>query len=283
MSQYTKKSMPQKQINISYLWSENKLSHLDNTLKKRTLFTNSELQHFLKELNIIESEITTPDAKTKIMSLYGHLQAMWIDNQVDALFDTSLSLIQDQKNISKKKLFLKIDETKKNISKLWDQNGLSKSNRCFIKIAILNLNALEDSFSSENKHNKETTFFKEQEKNAHVFLNKEEKKENDLLALDVCEIAAFFYQNKMKEAMSRWNALTSSNKENIRKICIAIGATYIENIKKDNLKKYQKTLFSFIQALVTYAYEIVQGNAFSYCPSENEIALMFEEAENLSC
>lgn len=272
----------QKRIDISYLWLENKLSCLDDTLKNRTLFTNAELHHFLKELNKFENAIKRPSVKTKMISLYGHIQTIWINNQIDALFDISFSLIQKKETFSQEQLFLKINDIKKRISKLWHQNGLSKSNRYFIKIAIFNLNDLESSFFSKKKKKKETINYKLKKLKKTIPLNEAENNENHLLALDICEMASLFYQHKTKEAMRCWKALNPYDQERIQEICNEIGATSIETIKDMETEKYQKLLLSFIQAIVTYANEIVQGNTFNYCPSKKEIVMMFDEVKSLN-
>lgn len=274
-------------VDISFVRDEATLEKLGERLKSRVLHTNEDLAAMTKSCDSLRPQVLTPESKEKLASLYGRVDALKLDNEIDQVVEESFSLLSKKGTLPQETLSIKIGEIQSQIARIWYDNGLSISNRRFIRIAAYNLahaQVFASSKTADVLHNnaqfanlrKDQDMLPESELRASLI--DAEEWEDAELAFDLCEMAHSFYQNKIHEGMNRLNSLTPSQKSRLEEICLAIGAEYPSHFVAEDVKEYQESMMRFVQALVAFAHEVGQGEPLLFTPSESEIHMMFEEA-----
>lgn len=277
-------------VNISYVWEENRLGSLSQTLKGRTIFSGGELTLISEKLEGLSKTIKSQDAKNELIDLYGRIESYTVNNLIDRIVDESFLLFEKRSELSPEILSEKIKGLQTEIAQIWYDHALSISNKRFIGIAVRILSILQvfpfsktaDMLNLASVSN----LMKEQEmlpdSEVRTTLVDPEVWESAEIALDLCEMAHFFYQNKISEGMKKLHLLNPSEKSRLEEFCLILEAEFPQHFKEKNVTLYRENMIRFIQALIWRANEVAQGQPISFYPSPSEIHMMFSEVEALT-
>lgn len=274
---------------ISFTFHEAALESIGYKLE-RTLHTDEDLTSLTMRCDSLRPKLQSPESKAKLATYYGRLDSFKTNNAVDRLVENTFSLLAEKKEMPEEKMTAKVGEIQSELARIWYDNALSIQNRRFIKIAVYNLNLLQvfpSSKTADVLHNSAHNAYlsKDQdmlpESELRTSLIDAEEWESAEFAFDLCEMAHYFYQNKINEGMKKLHQLTPSQKNRLEEICMALGAEYPDHFIAEDITQYQDGILRFVQALVGYANEIAQGEPLMFFPSEGEIHMMFREVESL--
>jgi len=194
------------------------------------------------------SKLDRPEAKSKLATLFGQVKNFKVNNQIDQVFEDSLSLWKKRKLMPSEKIAIKCIEIQSELARIRHQNALSIPNRRFIRIAAYILNMLQlfpSSKTTDVLHNcahnaylrKDQDMLPESEPRPPLV--DADSWESAEFAFDLCEMAHFFYQNKINEGMKKLHQLTPSQKNRLEEICISSDAELPSHFCVEDVKELQ--------------------------------------------
>jgi len=262
---------PSTRVDALFLFYRAQLETLEKKLDQSVL-SPREIESVSAQLDALKDKALGADSKDTYQRLCGRVDTLSVNNLIDAIVEESFSLRQG-KYSSPEELAERVNVLKKEIAKVWYDNGLSIENRRYIKIAETNLKRLFPSSKTDDMiHHPQINFSRVPRSNVTLSPDLDDAE----IAFDLCEMAHSLYQNKFKEGLRKFNQLTPSLKARLEDHCLATGAELItKNMDSQNRIR-------FIQALIGYANELAQGEDIGRYPSVSEVRMMFEEVESYS-
>jgi len=265
-------------VDATFLFQGAQLETLERKLDQ-SILSPKELESISEQLDLLRDAALSTDSKETYQSLWGRVATLSVNNWVDAIVEESFSL-RKGKYATKEELAERVNVLKKEIASVWHNNALSVENRRFIKIAVMNMQRLfPSSKTADMLHHPQIQFSEDVEMlpRTHVMATTVAPNwDEGEIALDLCEMAHFFYQNKFQEGLKKYNQLSPSQRERLEDHCLATGAELITQ------NRDQANCLRFIQALIGYANELAQGEDIDYYPSLTEVKEMFEEVGSYS-
>ena len=269
-------------IDGSFLHSNFEVSQLREALD-HTILSKEQLKTIEEKMTLLEKNVPSED----LVPLYGRLETLKVNSQVDALFEEAQDLVLHKETYSPQILAKKVSEVRSGVEEIWSNNGLELENRRYIRAIVLNLQKTEVFLSSKTAD----ILYHPDERILNCSDNEMELSEITTsspplivpewesadLAIDLCEIATLFHQGKIKAGIGRINALIPSQKNRLEEHCLIIGAEIPSDptLFRPNIDKLN-------QALIGFANEVAQGESIGFYPSIEEVREMLDEADSFA-
>lgn len=269
-------------IDGSFLHSNFEVSQLKEALD-HTILSKEQLKTIEEKMTRLEKNVPSED----LVPLYGRLETIRVNSQVDALFEEAQDLVLHKETYSPQALANKVSEVRSEVEEIWSNNGLELENRRYIRAIVLNLQKTEVFLSSKTAdvlyhpherilncsdnemHLPETTI------SSSSLIDPEWESAD--IAIDLCEIATLFHQGKIKAGIGRIKALTPSQKNRLEEHCLIIGAEI-----PNDCTVFPPNIDKLNQALIGFANEVAQGESIGFYPSIEEVREMLDEADSFA-
>ena len=274
---------------LSFAFHEASLESIGKQLDK-TLLSNEDLTHLKARCDQLCATAKSPKSKAELAKCYGRMDACKINNVVDELVEKAFDLVANKNSLSVEKLMEKADEIQSEIAHLWYEEALSISNRRFIRVIVYQLNLLQHFLDSKKGADCPRSLggscFGQQVKRLPEFelppfLPDPQQGETAEFALDLCETAHYFYQNKIEEGMNHLHRFTPLQKAHLDSICLSVGADAPHCFLTKTITERRDQIMRFVRALVCYAHAIAEKKGLLFYPSQSEIHMMFQDVETL--
>ncbi len=274
-----------KTIDGSFLLQSHQMERLEEELG-HILVPESSIGQIEGELSEMEGEVPSED----LASFYGSILDAKVNNEIDALFEEAQDVALVKESKSPAYISQRVTGIRERMSKLREHHGLDLENRRFARAISLNLKKAERFLSSKSAnviHQNAIELTQKQREmtplDVEVISTESScgKWESGELAIELCELAHIFYQERIGEGLRQLNALPNYVRERIFYHCCRVEAEvpYLE--MPCNRSDYRENITRFTQALIGYASEVAQGEDLGLYPTMDELSQMFEEAESL--
>ncbi|MEM7175871.1 MAG: hypothetical protein AAF443_08125 [Chlamydiota bacterium] len=254
-------------IDAHFLQDDAEIESVESSLSFSVVSPKS-LQKIAIKIDQLEDRASCPEKHEKLVSFYGKLESFAVNNEIDEIFEAALDLNNSDESAEIKAA--KEQSLEKKVQMLWYHHALSSENRRYVKVILQKLRGQDAEATPKGN-----TCIGLRSRHA------EEEQANGNLALTLCEVAYFFYGNKIQSGQRLLNQLTPSQKKRLQEHLLAMGAEEVAAVSTSDLNAHRENLIHFIQAILGYANELAQGDDIFFYPSPEEINMMFAEIDEL--